>query len=57
MTPGEFLEKAKKIWFEDREWDTENQHIDSDDLMYRVLRELGYGEGVDFISKQEKWYA
>lgn len=35
----------------------EDTHVFMDHLMCEVLRELGYGEGVDVFVNTEKWYA
>jgi len=37
--------------------DFEQSHSAMDDLMAKVLVELGYGEGVAIFRKQKKWYA
>lgn len=36
---------------------TEMAHILADELMCKLLRELGYGEGVDIFKKMDKWYS
>ena len=55
MTPEEFRDKMQEI-FGDR-YDTEDAHLEADDLMCKVLTDLGYGEGVEIFTKAEKWYA
>ena len=54
-TPDEFAaamaEIAEKERFED------DMHEAMDDLMCEVLRELGYGEGIDIYEDTAKWYA
>lgn len=63
MTPEEFAEKMKKLSelsfeFEGRIFeDTEGAHCGMDNLMCHVLRELGYGEGIDIFRQTKKWYA
>ena len=37
--------------------DTEGAHCEMDDLLCDMLRELGYGEGVDIFEARDKWYA
>ena len=37
--------------------DPEGQHDEMDKLMCELLRELGYGDGVDVFERQEKWYS
>lgn len=54
MSPDEFLEKMKKCFDnESPEWG----HINADNLMCDLLRKLGYGDGIDFFEKQERWYS
>lgn len=36
---------------------TEMAHIQADELMCELLRELGYGEGVNIFENMNKWYA
>lgn len=55
MNPEEFKEAMKKA--RDSYCDKEYSHVDMDELMCKLLRELGYGEGVDIFEKAEKWYA
>lgn len=60
MTPAEFAEKMKH-------WravavhggDPEQAHCEADDLMCQVLREAGFGEGVDIYEDPEftRWFA
>ncbi len=60
MTPEEFLDEMKGlvIYKDGRAlYDPERVHVDADDLMCRVLRELGYSEGVDFFESLDLWYA
>jgi hypothetical protein len=60
MTPKEFLDAMKKIHEEQRHeqrHDCEVMHGQMDDLMGKVLKELGYTEGVDYFDSVEKWYA
>ena len=40
-----------------RDHNTEMAHILADELMCKLLRELGYGEGVDLFEKMDKWYS
>lgn len=35
----------------------EMAHILADELMCKLLRELGYGEGVDIFEKMDIWYS
>ena len=54
MTKEEFKERMQAI--ADKR-DTEGGHIEADDLMCELLKDLGYGEGVDIFEKMNKWYA
>lgn len=66
MTPEEFRDKMKeaselKIHMPDlgivHRHDTEESHVQMDDIMCKLLRSLGYGEGIDIFDKTYKWYA
>ena len=56
MTPEQFRDAMKEI---DEKYgaDTEGAHGQADDLMCKLLRELGYEEGVEVFEKMHKWYA
>jgi len=56
-TPKEFKQAMKEIYPEDGCYDEEISHGCADDLLCVVLRELGYGEGIDIFDKGDKWYA
>ena len=53
MTSQEFKEKMERL----SKLDTERRHIEMDDAMCELLRELGYGEGVEIFEDVIKWYA
>lgn len=55
-TPDQFRSQMQKIR-EELGGDEEVAHARMDDLMCRVLVELGYRDGVGIFDKQEKWYA
>lgn len=61
MTPEEFADKMREIVKECEEREVNNDaegiHYDLDMCMCDLLRELGYGEGVDIFLAQERWYA
>lgn len=59
MTPEEFGDKMRDVIeeCEERRDDAEGIHYDLDMCMCDLLRELGYGEGVDIFLAQERWYA
>ena len=59
MTPEEFKNEMQKISNQlgKKFCDEEITHSKADDLMCDLLRELGYGEGVDVFKDMPKWYA
>ena len=59
MTPEEFKNEMQKISNQlgKNHCDEEITHAEADDLMCNLLRELGYGEGVDVFEDMPKWYA
>ena len=63
MTPTEFEAKIREIYGVNPddslnwEYDEESAHIQSDRLMGAVLRDLGYGAGIDILQIVERWYA
>lgn len=63
MTPEEFklamLDASLTTYeFEGHHYiDHETAHEKMDDLMCQVLKELGYGDGIDIFSVTTKWYA
>lgn len=54
MTPAEFL---AKMWAIAAMTDTEERHVEADDLMCALLVRLGYGDGVAVFEDMEKWYS
>lgn len=38
-------------------YDIEGAHSEADSIMCDLLRELGYGDGVDIFQEANKWYA
>ena len=56
ITPEEFAKRMRDIhdMYSD---DEEVVHSEMDDLMCDLLRELGYGEGIDIFDHTHKWYA
>jgi len=59
ITPAEFAEQMNEIFHEREEsWDTEKHHImRASKLMERVLRSMGYEEGLKIFSSAKKWYS
>lgn len=62
MAPEEFAKKMKKIsdnlkYQNDAYYDEEDAHMQMDDLMSDLLRQLGYGEGIDIFENTNKWYS
>jgi len=56
MTPEEFAEAMCEI-FEENDGDPEGIHCIMDDLLCSTLESLGYGDGIKYFNKQDKWYA
>lgn len=54
MTPEEFKTEMQEIA---DNYNTEIRHIEADDLMCKLLKELGYSEGVDVFESMYKWYS
>lgn len=59
MTPEEFKEKilAIKEEYYDGIDDEEVWHRRADKIMCELLRNLGYGEGIDIFNQTPKWYS
>lgn len=55
MTPEQFADAMREI--AKNSGDTEMAHGDADDLLCKVLTQLGYGEGVKIFEEMDKWYA
>jgi hypothetical protein len=55
-TPKQFAEQMQKIR-DDFGADQEMAHGMMDNLMAKVLLELGYRDGIAVFDEQEKWYA
>ncbi len=55
MTPAQFADEMMKI--ARQTGDTEMSHCDADDLLCKVLAELGYADGVKIFTEMDKWYA
>ena len=56
MTPKEFAKEMAKLTA-DKDGDFERAHGQMDDLMCKLLKELGYKEGIKIFEEQDKWYA
>lgn len=56
MLPEDFYKQMKEI-LNRYENDEEICHIRMADLMCNVLRNLGYGDGIDIFDEAPKWYA
>jgi hypothetical protein len=54
MTPEEFAEAMRSI---EKDSDVESRHSKADNLMMKVLRELGYTKGIKIYQRMDKWYA
>jgi len=51
----EYIKKLKAL--QSIENDTESAHIDADDLLLDLLKDLGYDDVVKEYEKIDKWYA
>jgi hypothetical protein len=59
MTPEEFaanMREACQYHYVENN-DQEDVHITMDGIMCNLLRDLGYGEGIDIFESTPKWYA
>lgn len=56
ISPSDF-EYWMRVIAERRKGDPEALHCEADELMEKVLRQLGYGKGLDIFNEQEVWYA
>lgn len=56
LTPDEFLGHIMSLKGK-YDGDTEAFHAAADDLLCKVLRQLGYKEGIEVYKETEKWYA
>lgn len=60
MTPEEFKQAMADVYHEHwrpNHYDEEDGHIAMDTIMCDLLRDLGYGEGIDIFKSAHKWYA
>jgi hypothetical protein len=55
MTPDEFKQKMQDA-FSISNGDMETQHRFADDLLCDVLKDLGYGDGIEVYESIDKWY-
>ena len=56
MSPKEFKEEMIVIR-EVADGHPERFHIEADDLICKVMRDLGYGDGIDIFEEHERWYS
>ena len=52
-TPKEFAITMQSL----KGGDLEISHVEMDDAIVKLLRQLGYGEAMDIYESQHKWYA
>lgn len=59
MTPEEFKQAMADAYHQhyDNDADVEVVHYVMDDIMCNLLKDLGYGEGIDIFIETPKWYA
>lgn len=55
MTPEEGLAELKTILEDER--DIESDHVIADNILYHVIKDLGYTELADIYNKIPKWYS
>ncbi len=59
MTPEEFAVQMREAYehhYVEND-DEEYVHIVMDDIICNLLRQLGYGEGIDIFNNTPKWYS
>lgn len=58
MTPEEFKQAMADAYHQhyDNDADVEVVHYVMDDIMCNLLKDLGYGEGIDIFIETPKWY-
>lgn len=58
MTPDEFKKRMEACAAKCDEGPSGpyDAHTEADDLMCKVLTELGYGDGVSIFQAMERWY-
>ena len=56
IIPKEFEERMLEIE-EEYAADEEEFHIQADNLMIAILRDLGYSEGTEIFIRNRKWYS
>jgi len=60
ITPAEFEDKMKDMEYRLKnrvDGYYEEAHIDADDLMCKILKDLGYTKGVEIFERMPKWYS
>lgn len=58
MSKDDFARRAQEIYDRYNGEAGEEGHMDMDDLMAEALRELGYDEGMNILSRMHSvWYA
>lgn len=54
MTREEAIKELKELF---KNCDTEGDHVDADNVLCRLLIQLGYDDVVEAYNKIHKWYA
>lgn len=61
ITPAEFEDRMREISTKVTDafvdYHEEEAHIDADELMCNVLKDLGYTKGVEIFEQMPKWYS
>lgn len=55
-TPEEFEKQVREV-VKEHKCDPEAQHIETDELMEKLLMQLGYEEAIKVIWTTERWYS
>lgn len=52
----DYTERMRKL-ADNNDDDIEARHVEMDDLMCEILKEMGFNELVEIFNETEKWYA
>ena len=57
MTPEQFKQKMIELYdLESDDFDVGYSHVEADRLMMKILKALGYGDGIEIFKRAERWY-
>ena len=57
ISPEEFETRMLALDARSQSGALNRTHIEADELMCEILRELGYAAGVEIFEEMDKWYA